>query len=247
MNTNNYFVYIYTDPSRPQNIQCGDIIFQHEPFYVGLGKHNRHLSHLLLKNRKRDGNKHKVHKIEKLLAMGYDLTQFIVMAAQGITKQEAIHLEKLFIAQLGRRSNGTGCLVNLTEGGEGTVGFPITDAFREKISKIHKGRKASPETKEKLKLSKLGDKNPSFGKLPSDEQRLKQHLATKGKINIKSISLIDPDGNKHETLQGVTLFCEIHGLSQRNVSAMFRGIRKTCKGWTVDTAERNMEYEEFEI
>jgi len=243
----NYYVYIYTDPSQPFTGQYGDIVFQYEPFYVGLGKNNRYLSHLLTKNRKRDTNKHKVHKIEKLLAMGYDLKQFIVMAEQGLTKQEAIYLEKFFIAQIGRRSEGTGSLVNLTAGGEGTVGFPITDAFREKIRKVQKGTKRSPETKEKFKLSKLGAKNPNYGKQLSNEQRLKIHLATKGKVNTKSIILIDPDGNKHITSHGVTVFCETHGLSQQNVSSMFRGLRKTCKGWTVDNAERNIQYEEFDI
>ncbi len=34
----NYYVYIYTDPSQPFTGQYGDIVFQYEPFYVGLGK-----------------------------------------------------------------------------------------------------------------------------------------------------------------------------------------------------------------
>lgn len=59
----------------------------------------------------------------------------------------------------------------------------IPDSTREKLSKIHKGRKVSPETRKKLSESKLGDKNPMknrtgdknhmYGKTHSKEAREK--------------------------------------------------------------------------
>lgn len=48
-------------------------------------------------------------------------------------------------------------------------------AFSKHIGKIHKGRKLSKEHKQKLSLSKLGDKNPMFGKKHSEEH--KQYLS----------------------------------------------------------------------
>jgi len=56
---------------------------------------------------------------------------------------------------------------------------PITEEHRKNIGKSKKGNKnilgkhwkLSDETKEKLMISKLGDKNPMFGKTTSDKQK----------------------------------------------------------------------------
>lgn len=79
--------------------------------------------------------------------------QYVVeLVEQDIQEWYAFELECDLISYYGRRDNGTGSLLNLTDGGEGHSN-PTT------------------ETRAKLRESKLGDKNPSFGKTTSDRQK----------------------------------------------------------------------------
>ncbi len=108
--------------------------------------------------------------------------------------------EKTYIQYLRRN----GCrLTNLTDGGEGTVGFKptFTDEHRAKISAAKmghqvtvetraklscalKGRPASPETRIRLSLSLVGNKR-SVGRRHSDETKAKMSAAHKGhKYNV---------------------------------------------------------------
>ena len=50
----------------------------------------------------------------------------------------------------------------------------MTSTWIENISKANKGRKLSQEHKEKLSISKIGEKNPNWRKTPSDETKKKQ-------------------------------------------------------------------------
>lgn len=62
------------------------------------------------------------------------------------TEGEAHYAERSIIACLGRSVNGSGSLVNLTAGGEGTGGWVQSAESRAKMSRTKKalGRKASP-------------------------------------------------------------------------------------------------------
>ena len=74
----------------------------------------------------------------------------IVILAKGLSEDEAFCMEKQLIAFYGRIDNGTGCLRNLTDGGEGMSGRLYSGATRAKIGKAHKGKKVSDETRAKL-------------------------------------------------------------------------------------------------
>ena len=84
-------------------------------------------------------------------------------------------------------------------GGYGTFGGSMSEETRRKIGKIHKGRKVSKETKEKIskalkgrvksskeceniRQSKLGRKNPMFGKNLTTETKEKMSNSHKGQI-----------------------------------------------------------------
>lgn len=86
--------------------------------------------------------------------------------------------EKEFIALYGRKNNNTGVLSNLTDGGDGSIGAVYTEERRKKQSESLKnsplnlkGKKLPDWWKDKIRKSKIGEKNPMYGKV--------SHLAKK--------------------------------------------------------------------
>jgi hypothetical protein len=83
----------------------------------------------------------------------------IIFLKQNLTEQEAFKHEIYMIAVFGRRDLHTGILYNKSDGGEGTSGWVASSETREKMSKVHKGKKLSPEHKEILINSRKGKIN----------------------------------------------------------------------------------------
>ena len=109
------------------------------PYYIGKGKGKRaHVQHTTIHIPRDKAN--------------------IVFLAKNLLEDEAYCMEKQLIAFYGRIDNGTGCLRNLTDGGEGLAGRIYTAETRAKIGKAHKGKHVSDETcakiSEKAKLRK---------------------------------------------------------------------------------------------
>lgn len=120
-------------------------------FYVGIGKG---LNRAYEKGNRRNSFWNKVTK----------KTDYQVeILYNNLTWEDACELEMLLIESYGRRDLGTGTLVNLTDGGEGTTGHILSE-----------------EHKEILRVSKLGDKNPMFGKDFSKEHRDKMSKSRSG-------------------------------------------------------------------
>lgn len=82
-----------------------------------------------------------------------------------LTEEEAYELEKLYILMFGRIDLKTGILRNLSDGGEGPVGY-----------------KTTPEQRRKIALSRMGEKHPLYGVSPSEETREKQRQALQGRF-----------------------------------------------------------------
>lgn len=103
-----FYVYVYFDP------------VTREPFYVGKGTGKRawdHLKETYYKN----GSKTRRHtKIKKIHRLGRNPIIHIVY--DNLMEQEAFQKEMSLIAHYGRLDNGTGCLTNLSDGGEGDRG-----------------------------------------------------------------------------------------------------------------------------
>lgn len=99
----------------------------------------------------------------------------------------AFAAEKFLISYYGRKDNGTGCLRNLTDGGEGPAGRVAPAAERLHNSEVRKGpknhffgRKHTPEAL--AKMSRKGCSYPgprNLGKTHSPETKLKMSLAAK--------------------------------------------------------------------
>lgn len=62
----------------------------------------------------------------------------ILLSDQNLTEEEAYAIERFFIFAFGRKDNGTGILLNLTDGGEGGSGYKFTD---EQLQSLEKSRR----------------------------------------------------------------------------------------------------------
>ena len=104
----NFYVYIY--------------YWQDEPFYVGMGKNKRDISHLTaIQKGKSLKNLHLGNTISKILAANQEVR--IVRVKEYLTEVEAKTLEVKLVALYGRRDLNKGPLTNMTDGGDGYVNW----------------------------------------------------------------------------------------------------------------------------
>lgn len=111
----------------------------------------------------------------------------IVFVVTGLSEQEALQEEVRIIALYGRIDNGTGCLANLTDGGEGQSGRLVTEEERRRKSewmKAHPNRGnvmvacRTPEAREKAASGIRGKKRTDDWRMAQSERmRGKSHPA----------------------------------------------------------------------
>ncbi len=116
-----------------------------EVFYVGIGTQDNYIRASRSHNRTNYWN-----NVVKRCGWKVDILY------DNLSWEDACKKEKELIAFYGRIDLGTGTLVNLTDGGEGTLGHQHTEETKEKMSKTRKGRKYSEEHKAKTRNSMLG-------------------------------------------------------------------------------------------
>jgi len=121
-----------------------------EVFYIGIGVDSRATS----KQGRSNFWKDTVNKY------GYT----IEILKENLTWEDAAELEIFLISLYGRRDLGLGTLVNLTDGGEGSLGRTISNDTRNKMSEAAKTKKVSNKTKKLWSVQRKGEGNPNFGK-----------------------------------------------------------------------------------
>lgn len=116
----------------------------HHIFYVGIGKIERPYSKI-----KR--NRYWKNTVNKY---GYN----IQIVKDNLSWEQAQILEIFWIKTLGRKDKNEGLLVNMTDGGDGCIGRPVSTESRIKISEGNKRKIVSNETKMKQSLNLIGNK-----------------------------------------------------------------------------------------
>lgn len=162
MQAENFYTYIYYDPSR-----------NNEPIYVGKGNANRAWGHL------KSNKKHPF--IHRLKFMKKGSISPIIGIYAAIDEEFALFLEVELIAKYGRKDLGVGPLLNLTDGGEGMSGNIRSVETRAKIGKANLAKDRTSTVATKLKISKA-----CKGRLDSDNTKHKKSLANSGINNNKS-------------------------------------------------------------
>lgn len=117
-----------------------------EIFYVGIGTQDNYKRASRVHNRTNYWN-----NIVKKCGWKVDIV------FDNLTWEDACKIEAELIAKYGRIDLGTGTLVNLTDGGEGTLNRKATEETKQKISKARTGNIThSDETKKKIGIKSKG-------------------------------------------------------------------------------------------
>jgi group I intron endonuclease len=139
------------------------------------------------------------------------------------------------------------CL-NTAPAGNGGQGA-MTEETKNKL----RGRKLSDITKKKMSISRMGNKNPMYGKknpylsqlMKGNNHRLGKTGYWKGRNNpehakrmkgenspfAKNVLLISPNGTKYQ-MKSYKQFCKDNHLSSSGICGVLRGNLKHLKGWT---------------
>jgi hypothetical protein len=156
-----------------------------EVFYIGIGNKKNRAYH------KHSRNRHWVNIVNKI---PYE----VQIIKSGLNWNDACELEKVLISWYGRKDLGLGPLVNMTDGGDGTLGLiphnkggigfkhskdsidkmsgenngffgkKHTDEVKLKMSKLATGRKHSQITRDKMSNNRIGIPNTKIRKIVLD-------------------------------------------------------------------------------
>lgn len=135
-----------------------------KPFYVGIGKGRRIREHAYETRAYNRGkvqkcNGHKVAIINKLWSEGKDVDYGIIGFYD--TWEEACEVEMELIDFIGTSYDDTGCLTNLTKGGEGAQGRVLTEEHKQAISE------ANSKPKSRESIEKMIQTKQELGIVPS--------------------------------------------------------------------------------
>lgn len=166
---------------------------------------------------------------------GWDNFEHVIIET-GLTKEEANKLEISLIKEY----KNLGLSYNITDGGEGFLGFKMSEEAKTKISKIHKG-KTLPEymkiqTSLRFKGVPLSEKHKSkisaalIGKPKSEAA--KRHMRKNHKLhNLVKIVKCDRENNVICVYESIAEASRDTGILQTHISRCARGKRPSAGGF----------------
>jgi hypothetical protein len=157
VNPNRFYTYAYLREDKT-------------PYYIGKGTNYRAF------DRKRKGIKPPSDKSK------------IILLKKNLTEEESFRHEIYMIAVFGRKDLGTGILQNKTNGGDGPSGIipwnkgkTHSEETKKKIKEKRALQTISQETREKMSISRRGEKHPLYGRGHTEETKKKLSNSKKGK------------------------------------------------------------------
>jgi len=141
-----------------------------EVFYIGIGK---------TKRRATDKNNRNNRWTKLVNKVGFD----VEIIKDGLSWEDACKLEIKLIKEYGRADMKEGCLVNMTNGGDGFIG-EHSEETKNKLREIYDSpeyRKKLSELKKGKSTGRFGKLNPQYGIPMTDEQKQKISASKKGK------------------------------------------------------------------
>jgi len=172
---------------------------KNEPFYIGIGCKKDFQRAYETSDEKRNPIWMKIFKKTQIQ---------VEILFEDLTKEQASFKEQEFIKMYGRIDLNTGTLCNMTDGGDGICCI------------------RSEETKKKLREQKMGEKNPQFGKVQSEETRMKRRLSMTGKK--KS----DEEKRNHHLSSiksGQAKKTEVYKFSDNSFIGIFESLSEACR------------------
>ena len=158
---------------------------KNEPFYIGIGSskyYNRAYRHKTRSDFwKRVANKG-----------GYE----VEILMDNLTWEQACEKEKEFIKLYGRIDLKTGCLVNMTDGGDGAINAIISEEHRKSIAEANRRRVFTDEQREKMaERMRERNKDPELrAKITEGIRKSEKAIESARNLGIKS------KGRKHSDL-----------------------------------------------
>lgn len=161
---------------------CGEV------FYIGIGKGRRPY----IKSNRSKFWKDTVNKYGYKTEIIYSTTSW----------EDACELESFLIQLYGRKDLNTGTLVNLTDGGDGTLNHKVTDEHKLKLKNLKLGKKDSEITKlKKSKYSKNRTKSHTENILNKIKKPVLQ-FSLNGEFIKKWDSLLSAETNNYGYIRG---------------------------------------------
>ena len=165
---------------------------KNEPFYIGIGSDNNGKY-----KRAFDNKSNRRNDIWNKIIFKTEYRVEILL--DDLTWEEACEKEIEFIKLYGRKNLYNGTLSNLTDGGDGTLNYIVSeetkDLLRKKMSGINNpmyGKSHPKELIEQIRLNNIGREAPNKGVKMSDEQKKKLSDLMKGREpwnkNLKNVN-----------------------------------------------------------
>ena len=141
-----------------------------------------------------------------------------------LTQEEANELESFLIQEYGRKDCNKGFLVNLTDGGEGTLGYKMSQSQKDKIGNINRGDnnfwRKSPKELHPM-YGRILNLNPYYGKTHSEDVKNKMrkpHFKNRGENHPKSKIILNTEtGVFYMSIKEASESCELKYNTLKNI------------------------------